>query len=498
MGPTPLRVAVLAAALAVTAAAPAAAAKKPKRPNVVVVMTDDQDFRSMSAMPKTKRLFATRGTTFTNAIVSFPLCCPSRATLYTGQYAHNHGVRWNFAPAGGYAKLDQREVLPLWLQRAGYRTIHIGKHLNEYGEKDPREIPKGWTDWHGGVDPTTYDYYGFTVNHNGRLRTYPREDRFYSTDVYAGIAEDAIRRAARRGKPFFLNVAPNAPHTVSVESNARIEGTPALPAPRHAGRYATATMPRHPNFDEADVSDKPPLLSQFFVWPMPAADVAALEAHYRGRMGALLGVDDLMTRITRALKRHGVWDDTDIIFTSDNGWMLGEHRLRDPVTEDGLATGVKYFPYEGSSRVPLMATGPSFPKRRTVDGVVANVDLAPTIAAIAGAKPGLPQDGRSLATAARRPSLLDGRGVLLEGFENPRGAPAYTSIRTERYRYDLQFDGIEQLYDLERDPWELESRHADPAYAQIRAALRAGLDRLRACRGTGCAVDVGPLPEPGR
>jgi arylsulfatase A-like enzyme len=494
-----MRCALVAALAVLAAVAPVAADARPKpaRHNVVVIMTDDQDFRSMSAMPKTRKLIGARGTTFATSVVSLPLCCPSRATYDTGQYAHNHGVKWNTFPLGGYDKLDQREVLPLWLQRAGYRTIHIGKYLNQTGERHPTEVPRGWTDYTGGVDPSTYDYYGMTLNHNGRLVTYPRDARHYSTDVYRRLAVGAIAGAARRKRPFFLNVAPNAPHTVSVKTNAEMEGTPALPAPRDARAYADTPLPRYPNFDEADMSDKPALLGSVF-GPLTGDEIASLTAHYQGRMGALLAVDDLVAAVVRALKRAGVYRHTDIVFTSDNGWLLGEHRLVDTQTEDGHVSGVKYLPYEGSSRVPLMAAGPDFPRGRVVDGVVVNADLAPTIAQIAGAKPGLAQDGRSLVPVARTPSLLDGRGVLLEGFPNPRNAPAYTSIRTERYRYDLQPDGTEQLYDLRLDPWELESRHADPAYAGIKAILKAKLAQLATCAGPSCQVDVGPLPAPGR
>ena len=166
-------------------AAPAVAKDRAERPNVIVVMADDQDFRSLSAMPQTRKLIGRQGTRFEQAIVNFPLCCPSRATFLSGQYAHNHGVIWNNAPLGGYSKLDGTQTVPVWLQRAGYRTIHIGKYLNEYGEADPLEIPPGWSDWHGGVDPSTYDYYGYTLNNNGKLRTYGRTPSDYSTDVYA-------------------------------------------------------------------------------------------------------------------------------------------------------------------------------------------------------------------------------------------------------------------------------------------------------------------------
>ncbi|MFL5846240.1 MAG: sulfatase [Solirubrobacteraceae bacterium] len=486
---------VLTAALALPAVAPAAKAK-PKR-NVVVVMTDDQDFRSMFTMPKTVKLIGDQGTTFDNAVVSFPLCCPSRATYYTGQYAHNHDVTWNFFPTGGYYKFDQSEVLPLWLQRAGYRTIHIGKYLNETDERDATEIPNGWTDYMGGVDPSTYDYYGYTLNINGKLKTYGRDPKDYSTDVYAGLASSAIHRSVKLHKPFFLNVAPNAPHTVSVASSARMEGTPAVPAPRDANVFANTPLPNWPNFDEADISDKPPALG-LLPYPMPQADIDSLTRHYRGRMGSLLAVDDMVARIVKTLKREHVYANTDIIFTSDNGWILGEHRLRDPVTEDHFASGVKFFPFEGSAHVPLLASGPDFPKGRSVEGAVVNTDLAATIVDIANAKAKLPADGRSLLPVARKPSLVARRGVLLETFVNPRNAPPYKAIRTGRYRYDLQDDGVEELYDLKVDPWELTSFHNDPRYAEIKAILAAKLKQLVGCRGKDCEVDVGPLPAPGQ
>ena len=213
-------------------------------------------------------------------------------------------------------------------------------------------------------------------------------------------------------------------------------------------------------------------------------------------MGSLLAVDDLVARVVRTLKKAGVYGDTDIIYTSDNGWILGEHRLRDPISEDGRAVGVKYVPFEGSSRVPLIAAGPDFPKGRKVPGVVTNADLAPTIADIAGAKPGLPQDGRSLLPVARRPSLLTRRGVLIETFDNPRGVPPYKSIGTERYRYEVSAAGLVGLYDFKRDPWELDSKHDDPEYDRIKAILARKLAELVDCKGRGCRVDVGRLPSP--
>ena len=172
--------------------------------------------------------------------------------------------------------LDGSETLPVWLGRAGYRTIHIGKYLNEYGEEDPTEVPKGWDDWYGGVDPSTYDYYGMTINHNGELKTYSRKPRNYSTNVYTRLANHAIGEATRSGKPFFLNLAPNAPHTVAIQSGATMEGSPALPPPRYRDVFADEPMPIYPNFNEADISDKPTTLAQYFPTQMTEEQILQL------------------------------------------------------------------------------------------------------------------------------------------------------------------------------------------------------------------------------
>jgi arylsulfatase A-like enzyme len=494
------RISAVLVALTLVAAAPALGKAKAPRHNVVVIMTDDQDFRSMGVMPKTVKLIGKGGTTFSHFFISFSLCCPSRATYYTGQYAHNHGVKWNTYPQGGFYKFKQDETFPVWLRRAGYWTIHIGKYLNQTDQNEGlhTQVPKGWDDYYGGVDPSTYDYYGYTINHNGKLKTYGREPKDYSTDVYTGLAVSAIGKAARKHKPFFLGLAPNAPHTIARDSGATREGSPALPPPRYAAVFANTALPSYPDFDEADISDKPAALSQLFPNPMTADEIASLTDHYRGRMGSLLGVDDMVARVVKALKADGVYANTDIVFTSDNGWILGEHRLRDPVTENGKVSGVKYVPYEGSTRVPLLMTGPDIPKGKTINGVAVNADLAETIQSITGARPKITQDGRSLLPVLRKPSLLDGRGILMETFENPRGVSPYTGIRTARYLYSHQPNGEEQLIDYKVDPWELESKHNDPAYAAIKAKLAAKLAQLEDCKGADCQVDVGTLPEPGR
>jgi arylsulfatase A-like enzyme len=238
-------------------------------------------------------------------------------------------------------------------------------------------------------------------------------------------------------------------------------------------------------------------LQQLFPNPLTDDQIESLTEHYRGRMGALMGVDDLVAGIVRELKRTGEYRNTVIVFTSDNGWILGEHRLYDPQSSNGRPSGVKFVPYEGSSRVPLMIAGPGFPAGRTVQGVTVNADLAPTIEQLTGARPKLPQDGVSLVGPAHHAAELDGRGVLLETFTNPRGIPPYHSIRTERYRLDIEADGLVGLSDFKADPWELDNHAQDPAYARVVAILSSRLAKLNTCRGTSCHVSVGRLPEPG-
>ena len=287
----------------------------------------------------------------------------------------------------------------------------------------PVRGPQGWSEWYGGVDPSTYGYYDITINHDGKLQTYGSNPHDYSTDVYSRIAARQIRESAQGNKPFFLNIAPNAPHTVAVSTAARKEGTPAVPAPRDSDVFADTPLPDWPNLNEADITDKP-ALEVFYPDPLDADAIDSLTDHYDGRMGSLLAVDDLVANVEDALRRNHVARNTVVIYTSDNGWVLGEHRLSDTVTADGRAGGVKYVPYEASSRVPLMISGPGFPAGRKVESPTINADLTSTVLDVADTKPGLPQDGISLRGVAHHPERTKDRAVLTEAFTNPRGVPA--------------------------------------------------------------------------
>jgi N-acetylglucosamine-6-sulfatase len=444
------------------------------RPNVVVLMTDDQTVESLRVMPGVRRTLAARGTTFSRSFVSFPLCCPSRATFLTGQYAHNHGVVGNRPPTGGYGALDAAETLPVWLGRAGYVTMHVGKFLNRYGiDGPPTEVPPGWDEWHASVDPLTYEYYGARLNENGTLRTYPET---YSTDLYARRAEELIARAAARGRPFFLSVGFLAPHAGGPPEPDDPAGlaTPA-PARRHRDRFAAEPLPRAVRVAarERDLSDKPRFLRERP--PIGPAQAGAIEESYRQRLESLLAVDEAVVSIVDALRESGALADTLVIFTSDNGFFHGEH---------GVASE-KMLAYEPSIRVPLIMRGPGVPAGGERRRLVTNADLAPTILDVAGAAATKPQDGISLMPLLADRHHRRERDLLIEG---PEGftVEAYRALRTSLYLYVRYVTGERELYDLRRDPLELRSLHDDPAHERVERALARRLLALRDCEGREC------------
>jgi N-acetylglucosamine-6-sulfatase len=443
------------------------------RPNIVVIMTDDQTLEELRVMPKTRVLIGDQGTTFRNFYCSFPLCSPSRATFFTGQYPHNNGVISNVPPNGGYTKLNHNNTLPVWLQEAGYLTSHIGKYLNGYGQDTPRTfVPPGWTDWQGLVGESAYSSYNYTLNDNGTLVTYGEAPADYQTDVLASRAMETIDEASKR-QPFFLSIATLAPH---VESAANPPSGP-RPPPRYASVFENEPLYKPPSFNEADVSDKPAEIRK-----LPLLDSSLIQQRterYRGELGALLAVDDLMARVVNELAATGVLNNTVIMFTSDHGLFHGEHRLR----------AGKREVYEEASHVPLLIRGPGFPQGTTANQVVANVDLAPTIVDLADASPGLAMDGRSLLPLAQNPSLANACNLLVEA--STGGTRTYKAVRNNSFLYVEYSTGEQELYDMRPgstnyDPYQLQSRHADPAYAGVKAQLSIRLNQLRTCSGISC------------
>ena len=370
----------LASLSALLPAAPALA-----RPNVVVLMTDDQTLASMAYMPQTNRLLGRQGTVFEQAVVSYPLCCPSRSTALTGQYAHNHHVLHNSGRFGGYRVLDHANTLPVWLQAAGYRTMHVGRYLNGYQYFDG--IPPGWSDWYGAPHAYAFNYQHWRINENGSLVSYPdaQHPGEYETDYFGRRASELIEQAAPGDRPFYLQVWFVAPHRGAPRDpdDPTTVGTPS-PASRDRDQFAATPFPRPPSFDEANVSDKPQVVADR---PrLDPATVAGIEENWRQELESLQAVDDAVAGIVDTLRRTGELANTLIVFTSDNGFMHGEHR----------AEAEKVLLYEESVRVPLIMRGPGIPRHFRDPRPVANIDIAPTIVDAADATPRRSFDGRSL------------------------------------------------------------------------------------------------------
>ena len=428
-----------------------AGAQENRRPNVVVVMTDDQEARSIRHMRSVKRLVGERGTRFENFFATFPLCCPSRATFLTGQYAHNHGV----LSGKGADDLDDSRTLAVRLRRAGYRTGFLGKYLN--GFSGPA-TPPGWDVW---ARLAGSKMYGYGLVENGRHVVYGEQPRDYLTDTLARKATRFIGRS-RRSRPFFLTVAPLAPHG---EPNVKARRNP-RPAERDRRAFEDARLPSPPSFNERDMSDKPPQMQRQPL--LTRRSRRKLREHYQDRLASLLAVDDLVRKVVKRLRRSGELASTVIMITSDNGFLLGEHRVK----------GKKRL-YEESVRVPLVMSGPRIPADQSRRQIAGNIDLAPTILDLANVSGARGMDGRSLLPLANDPAVAADREIL---FRNANS----TAIRTPNFMYADHKRGASELYDMRRDPFQLNSLHQDPRFQDEKAELARRLDRLETCAADSC------------
>jgi arylsulfatase A-like enzyme len=445
---------------------PGSAAQGADPRNVLVVMTDDQRLSDLAkAMPRTKKRIGKKGVIFRNAYATFPLCCPSRATYLTGQYTHNHGVVSNLPPDGGIQAFDDSATTAVTLDAAGYRTGWVGKYLNGYRaltRDKPLYVPPGYDWWRAAA--LVSRMFGWTQVIGDRLKRWGRRARDYQTDVYARQAVRFLRDSASGGEPFFLTIAPFAPH---IENRSGAAKQNPRSAPRHRREFAKEKLPRPPSFNEADVSDKPSFVQTDP--PLDADDRRRERDHYRSRLRSMLAVDDLVVRVLEELRRRGLTDDTLIIFTSDNGYLFGEHRLAG-----------KSFVYDESTKVPLLMRGPGV-GRRVVTAPVGNVDLAATIYDWTGATPGLSQDGVSLLDVAGDPSAFTGRELVLQthtGF----------GLRTQDWLYAEHEtkQGTELELYSRADRFQLRSLHDSPEHAETLEDLGSTLDDLRDCAGAEC------------
>ncbi|HEX3323760.1 MAG TPA: sulfatase [Solirubrobacterales bacterium] len=534
----------------------------PGKPNFVVIQTDDQTLdqlyatytppggAAIEAMPNTRALIAERGATFNRYYTPYSLCAPSRVSLLTGRYAHNNNVRGNVAPEGGYPGFAARGAyshnLPIWLQSAGYRTIHIGKFLNAYGEEpydSGTEVPPGWNAWHSVLNSdTTHYFYGYTLNNNGvvegpygdsgswETREYGQRDDFgcpyaplnglpclYETDVFNRIATEELAGTPPE-KPFYMQVDYTAPH-----GDFRRPAGPE-PAPRDYESFAGAPLPHGPSqgFNEGNVNDKPSFIREApFLTP---AEIHTYRIYYQKALESLQSVDDGVKQIVDTLGAEGRLRNTYIIFTSDNGFFYGEHRL----------VGGKFLAYEPSTHLPFLIRGPGIKPGSETGELASTIDIAPTILELAHAKADRSIDGRSLYPYAHDTSLRSRRPLLFESFvqtndveqdggaapvetapaEPPAAARSssaagrsggakasivappknYYGIRLGPYKYIEWPDGEKELYDITKDPYELNNKSRDPNYFPIRAFLHNELERLETCVGKACQLPAPKFP----
>jgi N-acetylglucosamine-6-sulfatase len=477
-----------------------AAAEGQPKPNILFVLVDDLDNAGwqvgldQNVLPNIKQYVIDKGTTFDEMFVSQSMCCPSRATLMTGQYPHNHGVVRNGGPMGGMRHFDDASTVSLWMQNAGYRTGIVGKYLNGYDR--PYYVPPGWDTWNVLTAGSTYCMYNYTLSVNGQAtKTYGDTPADYQTDVLAAYAERFINQSKTDPKPFFLEVTTVAPHLEDCLGDGDDDGKDIRPAPRHVDtvnvKLPAASLA---SFNEADMSDKPRWMRN-----SKLLDEKSEKKVFNHKVESMRAVDDLVGTLAAALKRVGRDESTLIIVASDNGYQYGTHRRQSKISL-----------YEESIRVPMVIRAPGQQEARRTSEWVLNNDWGSTIVAAGGATAGLPMDGRSLIDLINGVQGAKGRrSILVEmpsdgvfAKKNPpyymirSKDPALTGDLTEKQIlvYAETFHSVNgslldvEFYDMAIDPLQLTSFHDStlPRYVQQRAALKAQLDQLKVCKDGGC------------
>lgn len=432
---------VFAAVAAVTVSGPWLAQSRPLpgAPDIVVFLTDDQRWDSLDGMPALQDELVDRGRLYDRAMVPTSLCCPSRATILSGRYAHSTGVWGNHYPLGGWRRVQEQgiegENIATELDAHGYETALIGKYFNGFANMTPDDYsPPGWDHfWAFRTPGRSGSYYDFRLS--GSSQWYG--DRAYSTDVLARRADQLIRSTAA-DTPLFLYLATWAPHG------------PFTPPQRYAATPGTQPAAR----GRVEVADRRRLQPTWLRAQRPVS-AAAMDAIREGQTRSLLAVDDAVARVVRALRESGRLHNTLFLFMSDNGLLRGEHGL----------TG-KHVPYDAATRVPMVLRWDARVPAGTVDRRLAlNVDVAATLSAATGVP--MRTEGLDLLGRQTRP------GFPVEAIgKRSLGRPAYCGWRTARYLYVRYADRDEELYDYAVDPAEEVNRADDPRYVRTLRALR--------------------------
>jgi N-acetylglucosamine-6-sulfatase len=433
------------------------------RPNIVFVMTDDMPKNLLTRMPHMRDRIKAQGLTLTNAYVSQSLCCPSRATILRGQYPHNTGILRNDQPNGGWEDFKgfglEADTVARWVQSTGYTTGFVGKYMNQY---DASAVPPYWSYWFGW---TTAEGVSLPkANENGTLIDYSNDTR-KGIDIEREKALGFIDRNTDEvsNPPFMLFLWPSEPHL------------PADDYPdRYANLYVNEQLNPKPSFDEENVSDKPQWIRN--LPRITDEQRATLTDWKRNQLRSLRGVDDAVNAILEMLESRGELANTYVIFTTDNGTHMGEHRW-------WLSAGAKNTPYEEASNVPFVVRGPGVPAGVGRNHLALNNDLAPTFAQIARATtPGF-VDGRSLLPVWAASPPATWRTAVLN--ERPPGGALhatriYHAVMTNRYTYVEYGNGEKELYDRTADPHQLQSIH-NTASPTLLTNLHNRLQSLKVC-----------------
>ena len=436
------------------------------RPNIVLILTDDQRWDTLWAMPQVRKRLIGMGVTFPYGFTANPACCPSRASFLTGNYSHSTGVYRNDPPHGGFETFDDSATIATRLHNSGYRTGLVGKYLNGYSYEDSSYVPPGWDRW---VAFGHMGYYDYSLSIDAVRRRYGSAPSDYSTDVLASHAVSFIRTASPK-QPLFLYFAPNAPHR------------PAIPAPRHASAFPDLRQWRPPSYSEDDVSDKPSYIRRQS--RISDGRDARIQEMRRNQYRTLLAVDGAVGSILNALLDTGRLSNTMVVFASDNGFLWGEHRWKLD----------KNVPYEESIKIPYVVRyDPLTPRPRTDPHLALNIDLAPTFAVLAGVSYKGAADGTSLLALLRSPDSSWRTDFVVEhlrertlGAEGHSYVPTYCALRNNNgYTYVAYETGEEELYNRPKDPYQLTNRARDPAFAPTVRALRSRLQELCSPRPPG-------------
>jgi N-acetylglucosamine-6-sulfatase len=467
---------------------PTPSVQSQNRPNIVFVLTDDLSSNLLRFMPHVLQM-QRQGVTFKDYFVSDSLCCPSRASTFTGNFPHDTGIYSNTGKHGGfdqfYARGEAQRTFAVALERAGYRTAMMGKYLNGYmGQKGmPAVAPAtyvapGWTRWD--VAGWGYPEFDYALNQNGRLHSYGDRPSDYLTDVLSRDAVSFINNSTAARKPFFLEVATFAPHS------------PFVPAPRNSGDFPGLTAPEPASFNQLPVNAPAWLANHPRLGP---GDIATINRDFRKRAQSVEAVDDMIGQIEATLAADHVQGNTYVVFSSDNGLHMGEYRLM-----PGKMTA-----FDTDIRVPLIVDGPGVAAGSSSTAMAENIDLAKTFTAIGGTT--LPSDGHSLlgllhgvaTTGWRNAILVEHQGPVRRrtdpDFQLPVSGnpPSYEAMRTHDFLYVEYKDGEREYYDLRSDPFELDNLAPYLSAGEL-AELHAELLAMEHCHnGAACwaAMHVG-------